>query len=396
MFCEISYGFFQKKTLIVCFLFFCVFFFQLKLASAQELNTSAKAQVNSWSTLNFSNPLEYQIGARFIPEIGLEKSFPGIKIDGQFSFHTTGSLDYRKWKNTGSYEKFSPYRIWARISRPQWEVRLGLQKINFGSATMLRPLMWFDRIDPRDPLQLTDGVYALLVRYYFKNNANIWIWGLAGNNKTKGWELIPSTVHHPEFGGRFQFPVPKGETAVSFHSRTANLAAFYKDTLSLDSETFCQNRYAVDGKWDIGIGLWFEASIEENKNAGDFGPMRYKHAFNLGLDYTFSIGNGLNTITEFLFFNQTDELFGNGQKAKISVFSANYPVSLFDRISAIIYYSWEDNSWYRFVSFQRTYDFWSFYLMGFWNPEQLGLYNFNEEQKLFSDKGIQIMAVYNF
>ena len=57
----------------------------------------------------------------------------------------------------------------------------GLQKINFGSATMLRPLMWFDQVDPRDPLQLTDGVWGVLGRYYFLNNANIWLWGLYGN-----------------------------------------------------------------------------------------------------------------------------------------------------------------------------------------------------------------------
>ena len=64
----------------------------------------------------------------------------------------------------------------------------GLQKINFGSAVLLRPLMWFDSLDPRDPLQLTDGVYAVLLRYYFPNNANLWAWALYGNDSPKGWE----------------------------------------------------------------------------------------------------------------------------------------------------------------------------------------------------------------
>ena len=68
-----------------------------------------------------------------------------------------------------------------RYSSDQFELRLGLQKINFGSASMLRPLMWFDQMDPRDPLHLTDGVWGLLARYYFLNNANIWLWGLYGN-----------------------------------------------------------------------------------------------------------------------------------------------------------------------------------------------------------------------
>ena len=87
-------------------------------------------------------------------------------------------------------------------------VRGGLQKINFGSANLLRPLMWFDQIDPRDPLQLTDGVWGILGRYYFLNNANIWVWGLIGNDQRKGWEVIPSVKNKPEFGFRVQMPIP--------------------------------------------------------------------------------------------------------------------------------------------------------------------------------------------
>ncbi|GAI27146.1 unnamed protein product, partial [marine sediment metagenome] len=59
--------------------------------------------------------------------------------------------------------------------------------------------MWFDRIDPRDPLQLTDGVYGLLLRQYFLNNANIWVWGLYGNDDLRGWEYLPSEAKSVEF-----------------------------------------------------------------------------------------------------------------------------------------------------------------------------------------------------
>ena len=54
----------------------------------------------------------------------------------------------------------SPTAAWLRLSTSRFEARVGLQKINFGSATLFRPLMWFDSLDPRDPLQITDGVYA--------------------------------------------------------------------------------------------------------------------------------------------------------------------------------------------------------------------------------------------
>jgi len=363
---------------------------------SQQLKTSARAQANSWTTINFDNPLRYQLGARFIPEIRFEQAANKISFDAQLSFNTTGSMDFQKGENTGYFEKFKPYRIWGRVSGSRYEIRFGLQKINFGSAMILRPLMWFDRIDPRDPLQLTDGVYALLGRYYFKNNANIWLWGLMWNDETKGWETIPSMKKNPEVGGRFQFPISTGEVAVSFHHRKANLAEFYEDTVSLEKISFNQNRYALDGKWDIGIGVWFEYVLEENNIPSESYPLNFQHAINIGMDYTFSLGNGLNASTEFFFISQSDNFFESEINTEVSALSVNYPLSLINQVSAIIYYNWEDESLYRFISLQKTYDFWSFYLMGYWNPDQFGLYNLNETQNLFTGKGIQVMAVYNF
>jgi hypothetical protein len=71
--------------------------------------------------------------------------------------------DFNSFSSNGDIK---PYRLWARYSTSQLEIRAGLQKINFGSANILRPLMWFDQMDPRDPLQLTDGVWGILGRYY--------------------------------------------------------------------------------------------------------------------------------------------------------------------------------------------------------------------------------------
>lgn len=110
-------------------------------------------------------------------------------------------------------------------------------KINFGSASIFRPLMWFDKIDYRDPLQLTDGVYALLGRYYFSNNANLWLWTLYGNDEPMGWEKTPAVWQIPEFGGRIQQPVPRGEAALSYHHREADFKAWY-DTIPYSGTTF--------------------------------------------------------------------------------------------------------------------------------------------------------------
>ena len=54
-----------------------------------------------------------------------------------------------------------------------------------------------------------------------------------------------------------------------------------------------------------------------------------------------------------------------------------------------------NKSFYRFLSWQRTYDRWSFYLMAFWNPENIAIYRNPEGNNLFAGKGFQIMIVFN-
>jgi hypothetical protein len=74
-------------------------------------------------------------------------------------------------------------------------------------------------MDPRDPLQLTDGVWGVLGRYYFLNNSNIWLWALHGNKELKGWESTKTLNSAPEIGGRIQHPAGRGEIAISYHYR---------------------------------------------------------------------------------------------------------------------------------------------------------------------------------
>ncbi|CAG0898473.1 unnamed protein product [Cyprideis torosa] len=124
-------------------------------------------------------------------------------------------------------------------------------------TSLLRPIQWFNQIDPRDPLQLTNGVYGVLGRYYFLNNANVWIWGLIGNSRTRGFDVLETNKAAPEFGGRYQHPTNKGEIAISYHYRTART-----DGILLPlNEKIPEHRIALDGKWDLEVGLWFEAAV---------------------------------------------------------------------------------------------------------------------------------------
>ncbi len=156
-------------------------------------------QLSAFANISPDNDLDVQFGARYIPE--LEYSIPldsTSNIDFQASVNLDGDIVFSPFYKSEENGNLDPYRIWARYSTEQFELRAGLQKIDFGSATMLRPLQWFNQIDPRDPLALTNGVYGLLSRYYFTNNANIWAWVLYGNEKTRGFDVVKTYDKRPE------------------------------------------------------------------------------------------------------------------------------------------------------------------------------------------------------
>lgn len=362
---------------------------------AQDSIFKFKGQLDGYAGLNFSSPVQYRTGARFLPSLSIGKTFKNnLKFDSEISFDSYLNYHFIGSGNDASDAKIKPYRLWVRLSSDRFELRAGLQKINFGSASMLRPLMWFDHIDPRDPLQLTDGVYGLLGRYYFQNNANAWLWVLWGNNKTKGWETVPSAQKIPEFGGRMQFQVPKGEVAVSYHHRTPDLSAVLNPAFIHGTLTYPEDKIGLDGKWDIGPGVWTEYSLTHSSpDSAYFEP--WTKLFTLGIDYTFSVGNGLYLASEYFRYSSANEIFNPGTDITFSSLTVNYPVGI-NKIGSIIYYNWKDKSWYRFINLQRQSDNWTYYLFLFWNPEKFAIYNNISGNNMFSGKGIQFMAVFNF
>ena len=372
-----------------------LFFLMLPLLKAQDSTFIFKGQIDGYAGINFANPIQSQTGARFLPTLSIGKNLKNnLKFDSELSFDSYLDYHFTGSNNDESDAKIKPYRLWIRLSTERFELRAGLQKINFGSASTLRPLMWFDHIDPRDPLQLTDGVYGLLGRYYFQNNANAWLWVLWGNDKTKGWETIPTVRKDPELGGRMQFPVPKGEVAVSYHHRTADLAGVLNPSEIHGAASYPEDKIGLDGKWDIGPGVWAEYSLTHSKPDSAYFPPWTK-LFTLGIDYTFGLGNGLYAASEFFRYSSAGEIFNSGINQTFSSLTVNYPIGI-NKIGSIIYYNWTDKSWYRFINLQRQSDNWTYYLFLFWNPEKFTIYNNISGNNMFSGTGIQFMAVFNF
>ncbi|MBN2348626.1 MAG: hypothetical protein JXJ22_07315 [Bacteroidales bacterium] len=210
------------KIVITYCLVLCFFVLQISAQDSLVFDGQASAYVN----YSPDNKLNMLAGGRYLPQLDYTVNLiNSTKIDFEGAANIFGTVLFHPFDSSDTEGDIKPYRLWGRFTGKQFEIRLGLQKIDFGSAMLLRPLQWFDEVDPRDPLKFTTGVYGALGRYYFLNNVNIWAWVLYGNENPRGFEIIKNNTRFPEFGGRVQVPVPRGEFAATYHHRTADSRA---------------------------------------------------------------------------------------------------------------------------------------------------------------------------
>lgn len=372
------------KYLLIPVVFFC------QHAISQTVEYTGLA--SGWTNYNHSLNPEMWAGVRYIPQINLRLEHDSKNLfDVEFSATLRGTLATLPFDTLFSEGIISPYRIWLRYSTNQFEIRAGLQKINFGSASMIRPLMWFDKLDPRDPLQLTNGVWGILARYYFLNNANIWLWALYGNKEAKTWEIGPTSPKMPELGGRFQHPIFAGELGLTCHYRLCDLSDF--PLINSDYHVSSEKRVGLDGKWDVGTGLWFEGVwINKNMNIGEY---TNQLSLCLGVDYTFSLGNGVNLVYEQLLFGYNKKALRLDSPYLFSTISASYPLGMSDNINAIVYFDWKNRNFYNMLTWNHQFKSIVLYCMGYANPKNYSLPLSTGEVNLFSGTGLQIMLVLN-
>jgi hypothetical protein len=339
---------------------------------------------------------------RVIPELTF--SLPagrGLTFDGELSVNATGNVTIFNDASTSASAGVRPYRGWLRLSSSRFEARAGLQKLSFGPAALFRPLMWFDTLDPRDPLQLADGVYGLLLRYYTRGNANVWAWGLYGNDDRRGFDLAPPDDRTPEFGGRVEVPLFKGEIAATYHHRKAaidGLTPIMSPLLApvspLPVPPVPEDRIGLDGKWDLGVGVWFEAALVHQRTP--LLPIPYQRAFTLGLDYTFAVGRGLTALAEHFRIASSPRPFAAGDGLSFTALLLRYPLGLLDEISGIAYYDWRNHDGYWFASWKHTTDALSFSAIVFSNPDSPAIFRGQPGAASFAGTGLELLLAYHF
>lgn len=359
--------------------------FACSITTAHGLEYDIEGQLSGWGIeSDINNHWENSTGLRYIPEFNMTH-----ELENDTAIDSEISLNMFAYSGSGPYldkTDIDLYRADIRYTTTHTETRIGLQKINFGPAVILRSLKWFDRLDPTDPLQLTDGVYALRFRYDTLNNANYWIWLLYGNDDPKGYELLPSTSDNIEAGGRVQYPLLSGDMAFTFHTREVNGSRF-------NIPEFRENRYALDGRWDVGIGIWFESLFQEQKT--DYLPYKWTKRISIGADYTFDIGSGLYLLTEHMTTAVSEKMLKWQNDYHVSAFQVRYSLSIMDSITAIGYYSWEDDKFSQYVSWMRTYDNFIFNVSLFNYPETYLDLSGQTQNVIIGGRGVQIMVIYN-
>ncbi len=382
----------MKKRLLLSMIAACGLCLSLPAAAAE-----LKSQLSGWLSLNDISPITPRLGLRWQPALSLGQALgKGWSLDGELSLDIAAGGAAPGWSDPVFDGEFQLYRLWLRLSSRRFEARLGLQKINFGSATVFRPLMWFDALDPRDPLQITAGARGLLLRYYFKNNANAWLWGLYGNTDAKGWETMPTARRVPEFGGRLQVPFLAGEAAATAHFRRS---AAMGDPAGPAVD---ESRFAFDGKWDLGFGFWIEGAFTHREDPAPRFPAEgtsthpWQRSLCLGVDYTFALGNGLYLLAEQFFSHGSASPLGTAARGpSFSALLARYPLGLLDSLTAVFYFDWLGKQAYNFASWQRTTDHWQFHVMAFWNPARPLAVQEPSGRNLFAGRGFQLLAVWN-
>jgi len=363
--------------------------------SALSQSVRWEGQASVWGIANDTDSINAQFATRYITGLDISRQLgSSVSVDAYVSANAYLESRFDHGYLSRGSEEVSDvelYRCYVRLALSNADLRIGLQRLNFGSAVLLRPLRWFDGLDPRDPIGFSDGVYGALLRVFFNNNANVWLWGLYGNDEVKGWEVFPTKERRGEWGGRIQYPVYTGELAFTYHHRAFDISSLVRPGLPIPSDLPTESRYAFDMRWDIEIGFWTEIVIVDR--SGDWPLNRWQRFINVGADYTIGIGNGIRVTGEYFEIGEPPEPFSSSNPAQVVAGSIDYVLGIADGVRCILYRDMKRRDSYTFLAWTHTLDNWQFSINGFWNP--LASFLNYDSGSMMAGKGIQITTTFN-
>ena len=322
----------------------------------------------------------YEESWGYIPTLSFERNLINnsvIDFEWAYKFGKVYSGDY----SIGTLD--APYRIWFRYSSDRIEARLGLQKISFGPAMILRSLSWFDTIDIKDPTGQTDAVEAFRLRIFPNNSIGLWLWSINNDQDTLS------------FGGRTELSISAGELGFTYHTDQSTRPQSIGQSPAYISNA--HQRIAFDYRYDGYIGFWLEAAGILSNSKSNIQPNRFT-LFTVGADYTIPLGPGLLVMAENMNIREFSTVTDSIHTHNYTAFMASLPVNMLIQLMFITQVDWDNNNVYNFLRSSITYDHFSLNLILSSSPKRSD-YDITEEYlpRTVSGfgTGIQFMLIYN-
>ena len=346
----------------------------------------------SVNLLNYSITRDTKIDQRvgYIPTLSIYPEYEYLsRIDFEVAYNY--QLEFDGLLGTGENginSNRAVHRLWGRYSSDNIELRYGLQKIAFGPSLILRPMRWFDSLDEKDPTGQTAGVTAARLKYFGGYGITYW-----------GWLIHPENREISARGGRIEIPILDfGEIATSYHHRPAYSKNKIppRSGIPLVHPASSEDRYSIDIRADVVVGLWSEFLISKSSQDKFVIPFD-RSIYMIGGDYTFPIGNGIYFLAEHMIDKVKPKLILDDVETKISAIMVNYPIGVIDNVTYIGEYDWDGERMFNYIKYSRIYDNFDFNLIFAFNPERN---EFSKEELELSGltqfgNNIQLMIIYN-
>ena len=315
----------------------------------------------------------------YIPMLSLSRD---LSIDRFVDLEWSYRMQYRMYEEDVVFSS-KPYRLWLRYSSEKIGARLGLQKIAFGPAMVLRSLAWFDTIDPKDPTGQTDAVEAFRLRLFPTSSLAFWLWSTNNDRDTLS------------YGGRAELSTSIGEWGLTYHQDPAELGQSVGQFPIFISGT--HQRIALDYRYDGYFGFWFEGAGIFADSKQDVGLNRFT-LFTLGADYTIPVGSGLLIMAETMKINGPSTAADSSSKLTYTALMPSLPINMLHHLMFIAQIDWDNSHIYNYLRWGITYDHFSLNFIFSISPRR-GDYNMAKEYlpKTVAGfgTGLQFMLIYN-
>ena len=315
----------------------------------------------------------------YIPMLSLSRD---LSIDRFVDLEWSYRMQYRMYEEDVVFSS-KPYRLWLRYSSEKIEARLGLQKIAFGPAMVLRSLAWFDTIDPKDPTGQTDAVEAFRLRLFPTSSLAFWLWSTNNDRDTLS------------YGGRAELSTSIGEWGLTYHQDPAELGQSVGQFPIFISGP--HQRIALDYRYDGYFGFWFEGAGIFADSKQDVELNRFT-LFTLGADYTIPVGSGLLIMAETMKINGPSTAADSSSKLTYTALMASLPINMLHHLMFIAQIDWDNSHIYNYLRWGITYDHFSLNFIFSISPKRDD-YNIAKEylQKTVAGfgTGLQFMLIYN-